>query len=166
MEMGLVLTLPVVGLQKIKWLENKELPRVPYVIYDADPSFVPLPNSLTHRRSLSDRGGEPIAYLQYIIDFYYQLPESIAFVHGLKCVLSLSGLHFCVCLWSLARQPRSPLLCLCVTLVGIPSMLCTHPVSKAIYQYHYCHAHLVFGLETYNCYNCYYDDCHHHCHHH
>lgn len=42
----------------------------------------------TERRTLKTLNTRPMGFLQFIIDNYFDLPESMVFVHGSQCVSS------------------------------------------------------------------------------
>lgn len=65
-------------MQDTSWLDTY-LSDIPHVVYQIDE-----PNK-THgaqHATIANKGNEAMAYLQFIIDYYHQLPNATAFVHG------------------------------------------------------------------------------------
>lgn len=58
--------------EDLKWLEKSEWP---VIVYSKNPDSV-------NYRGQKNVGRESTAYLKYIIDNYYNLPDHVAFIHG------------------------------------------------------------------------------------
>ena len=58
------------------------LSEIPHVVYQIDE-----PNKTrgAEHATIANKGNEAMAYLQFIIDYYYQLPPTMVFVHGHRC---------------------------------------------------------------------------------
>lgn len=64
--------------QDTSWLDVY-LSDIPHVVYQVDE---PEHTAGAQHATVANKGNEAMAYLQFIIDYYDRLPESIAFVHG------------------------------------------------------------------------------------
>ena len=69
-------------MQDTAWLDVylSEIPHVVYQVDDQDKTV-----SAQHR-TMTNKGNEASAYLQFILDYWGRLPESIVFMHGHRCV--------------------------------------------------------------------------------
>ena len=67
-----------VSLQDTSWLDSY-VSEIPHVVYQIDN---PDETKGAQHATVADKGNEAMAYLQFIIDYYDNLPQSIVFMHG------------------------------------------------------------------------------------
>lgn len=69
-------------MQDTSWLDVylSEIPHVVYQVDDWDKT------TGAEHRSLVNKGNEAMAYLQFILDYWERLPQTIVFLHGHRCV--------------------------------------------------------------------------------
>ncbi|CAF3574846.1 unnamed protein product [Rotaria sp. Silwood1] len=63
--------------EDLDWLNLLLGDQISYIIYTRSTNSLPHPHKI-----IINKGREAVAYLQYIVDHYSNLPSSIAFVHG------------------------------------------------------------------------------------
>lgn len=73
-------------LQDTSWLDTY-LSDIPHVVYQVDD---PQNTVGAQHATLVNKGNEAMGYLQFIIDYYDRLPDSIVFVHGHRCSIPRS----------------------------------------------------------------------------
>ena len=73
-------------LQDTSWLDSY-LSEIPHIVYQVDE-----PNKTVgaQHATIANKGNEAMAYLQFIIDYYNELPASIVFLHGHRSELPLA----------------------------------------------------------------------------
>ena len=65
-------------LQDTSWLDTY-LSDIPHVVYQVDERNKTVG---AQHATIANKGNEAMAYLQFIIDYYTELPASIVFLHG------------------------------------------------------------------------------------